>query len=80
MDTTALYGKLTEIFHDVFDDDDIVVSSSLTADDVDAWDSLKHIRLILTIEKAFKISFTSSEVGQLKNVGDLAELIASKAV
>ena len=78
MDNTTLYSKLTGVFHDVFDDDEIKLVPQLTADDVDGWDSLKHIRLILTVEKTFNVKFSASEVGRLKNVGDLAGLIQTK--
>jgi acyl carrier protein len=77
VDNSELYGKLTEIFHDVFDDE-IVLTPQLTADDVDGWDSLRHIRLILSIEKGFHVQFTAAEVGRLKNVEDLAALISAK--
>ncbi len=78
MSNDALYAKLTAIFHDVFDDEDIVVTPELTADDVDEWDSLSHIRLVLAIEKKFGLKFSAAEVGRLKNVGEFASLIASK--
>jgi acyl carrier protein len=78
MDNTALYSKLTGIFHDVFDDDEITLNPEMTASDVEGWDSLAHVRLILTIEKAFNIKFAASEIGRLKNVGGLAQLIQSK--
>jgi acyl carrier protein len=78
LDTAAVYARLTDIFHDVLDDDEIVLTPQLTANDVDGWDSLAHVRLILTVEKAFHISFTASQVGRLKNVGELADLIQSK--
>ena len=78
VDNNVLYRKLAEIFHEVFDDDEIVLGPQLTAHDVDGWDSLKHVRLILSIERAFSIRFAASEVGRLKNVGDLASLIQSK--
>jgi acyl carrier protein len=70
---------LSQVFHDVFDDDEIILTPQLSADDVDAWDSLKHVRLLLTVERAFKIKLSTSEIGRLKNVGDLAALIQSKA-
>jgi len=73
-----LYDRLTKVFHDVFDDDDIALAPQLTADDVDGWDSLTHIRLVLSVQKEFGVTFSSGEVTQLKNVGDLAELIAKK--
>lgn len=80
MDGSALYEKLTEVFHDVFDDDEMVLHPGLTADEVDGWDSLKHVRLILSIERAFGVKFSASEVGHLKNVGDLADLLQAKGV
>jgi acyl carrier protein len=73
-----VYEKLADTFRDVFDDDAIVVHPELTANDVDEWDSLTHLRLMLTIEKAFGVHFSASEVGRLKNVGELAALIQSK--
>lgn len=79
MEIEAVYAKLTGVFHDVFDDDEIVLTPQLSANDVDGWDSLKHVRLLLTIERTFKIKFSVSEIGRLKNVGDLATLIESKA-
>uniref|UniRef100_E6QIZ8 Putative acyl carrier protein n=1 Tax=mine drainage metagenome TaxID=410659 RepID=E6QIZ8_9ZZZZ len=78
MDQTAIYSELTEIFHDLFDDDSIVVTPDLSAKDVDGWDSLTHIRLIITIEKAFKIKFSTSEIAKLEKVSDLVSLIESK--
>ncbi|HEY1903574.1 MAG TPA: acyl carrier protein [Terracidiphilus sp.] len=79
MDEAPIYARLTEIFHDVFDEDSIRVTPVLSAHDVDGWDSLTHIRLILTVEKAFKIKFTTSEIGKLENVGDLVALIKTRA-
>jgi acyl carrier protein len=78
MDEPQIYQRLTEIFQDVFDEDSIEVTPKLSADDVDGWDSLTHIRLILTIEKVFKIKFSTSEIGKLENVGDLVALIQGK--
>ena len=79
MDGPQVYTRLSEIFHEVFDDDGIKVTPELTADDVEEWDSLSHIRLILTVEKAFAIKFSAAEVGKLKNVGELAALIQAKS-
>jgi acyl carrier protein len=69
---------LTDIMRDVFDDDDITPTEAMTADDVEAWDSLSHIRLIVSIEKRFNIKFTNAEVEKLRNVGDLLRAIESK--
>lgn len=78
MDEPQIYQRLTGIFQDVFDEDSIEVTPKLSADDVDGWDSLTHIRLILSIEKVFKIKFSTSEIGKLENVGDLVALIQGK--
>jgi acyl carrier protein len=69
---------LTQIFRDVLDDDELVLKRELTAKDVDGWDSLTHIRLLVTIERKFSIKFTLPEVRELKNVGELADLIQAK--
>jgi acyl carrier protein len=80
MDDPQIYARLTEIFEDVFDEDEdsIQVTPELTAKDVDGWDSLTHIRLILTIEKAFRIRFSTAEIGNLGNVGDLVARIKAR--
>lgn len=78
MDTQAIYTRLNGIFHDVFDDDSIEVRPDLTADGVDGWDSLSHIRLMLTIERSFGIKFSAAEIGKLENVGQLVEVIKAK--
>jgi acyl carrier protein len=79
MQSAEIYQRLTRIFHDVFDDDSIVVRPDLTADDVEEWDSLSHIRLVLTVEKNFNVKFSASEIAKLKNVGEFVDLIRSKA-
>lgn len=78
MDEVQIYTQLSEVFQDVFDEDSISLTPSLSAKDVDGWDSLTHIRLLLTIERAFKIKFSTSEIGKLENVGDLVTLIKAK--
>jgi acyl carrier protein len=74
----AINSRLTTIFRDVFDDPDLTPNREMTADDVVEWDSLSHVRLMLTIEKAFRVKFTASQIGNLKNVGDLMDLLQSK--
>jgi acyl carrier protein len=76
--TAEIYRKLVGIFRDVFDDETLVIAPELTAADVDEWDSLSHIRLVLTVEKNFRINFTASEVANLKNVAEFVELIKLK--
>ena len=78
MDEPHIYAQLSDIFKDIFDEDSINVTPELSAKDVDAWDSLAHIRLILTVEKAFKMQFSTSEIGKLENVGDLVALIRAR--
>ena len=78
MDETQIYARLTEIFESVFDDDSIQLTPGLTARDVDGWDSLAHIRLMLTVERSFKVKFSTSEIGKLENVGALVALIREK--
>jgi acyl carrier protein len=77
MQSSEIYQQLGGIFADVFDEE-IALKPEMTADDVDGWDSLTHIRLIISVEKAFKIKFSTAEVGKLKNVGEFVDLIASK--
>lgn len=63
---------------DVFDLDDLVITPDTSAEDVEEWDSLSHVRLIVAIERKFKFKFTNSEIDSLKNVGDLVKVIQSK--
>ena len=74
----SIYGTLTNVMVDVFDDDDIVARPDLTAKDVSGWDSLAHVRLILQVERAFAVKFTATEISSFKTVGDLARSIAAK--
>ncbi len=73
-----IYARLSSVFHDVFDDDSIVVSPELTAADVPEWDSLSHIRLMLTVQKTFDIKISAAQAANLQNVGELAALIRAK--
>jgi acyl carrier protein len=79
MDEPQVYARLAGIFQDVFDEDSIEVTPELSAKDVDGWDSLTHIRLMLTVEKTFNIKFSTTEIGKLENVGDLVKLIQARA-
>ena len=67
------------IMMDVFDLDELSLSSASSAEDIKEWDSLSHIRLVVALEKEFKIKFKNSELESLKNVGDLTSLVAAKA-
>ncbi len=70
--------KIQNIMIDVFDIDDLEISEDTTAQDIDEWDSLSHIRFMITVEKFLKIKFRNEEIAELKNVGDLARAIESK--
>ncbi|MBR0797162.1 acyl carrier protein [Bradyrhizobium jicamae] len=78
MDQAQIYTQLTSVFRDVFDEDDLALKPQTTADDVDGWDSLTHIRLVLAVSKAFGVKFSASEIGSLKNVGEFVDLIQKK--
>lgn len=78
MEQSNISLRLTKIFHEVFDDESIVLKPEMTAADIDEWDSLTHIRLVLSVEKEFGTKFSAAEVGGLKNVGDFIALIQSK--
>ena len=78
MNSKKIFDRLTPIFHDVFDDDEIVLTESMTAKDIEDWDSFAQIRLIAAIEKEFKIKFSFNEVSSLKNVGEMVALILAK--
>ena len=78
MNRENVLAKLTEVFRDVFDDEEIVLSDSTTADDIEAWDSLEHISLIAAVEKAFKMRFTMREVSGMKNVGEMVDILLQR--
>ena len=78
MTDEAILEQLTEIFHNVFDDDSIVLTPETTADDVAEWDSMNHVSLIVAAESHFGVKFQTAEVEDLKNVGDFVKLIAKK--
>lgn len=71
--------KLNEIFQDIFDDDTLVITEKTTANDIDDWDSLEHINLIEAVEKEFDIKFRMQEVSSMKDVGEMADIVAARA-
>ena len=76
MTRPEIFEKLTEIFRDVFDDETLTISEATTAADVDDWHSLTHITLLATVEDEFGVKFSMKAVQGLKNVGELADLVA----
>ncbi len=71
-----IFARLTDIFRNVFDDDEIVLTDSTTADDIEDWDSLEQINLLVAIEKRFNIKFQLADVSHLENVGAMVDLVA----
>ena len=69
---------VTGIFRDVFDDDALVIEDSTNSSDIEDWDSLEHIALIVSMEKEFNLKFDLQEVNRLENVGEMVDLIISK--
>ena len=74
----ATMEALNAVFCRVFNDNRIVISPETTANDIDGWDSLSHVTLILAVEKEFKVRFSQKELLMLSNVGDLHRIIESK--
>lgn len=74
MTTQEIYGKLNEIFSDVFDEN-ITVTPETTSADIEDWDSLTHITLISEVEDAFGFKFAMKDVLGMRNVGEMAEII-----
>jgi acyl carrier protein len=78
MNKDAIWSRLTDIFRDIFDDDDIALEPETTAADVEDWDSITHIQLLVAVEKAFDVRFNTGEVAKLENVGEMVELISRR--
>ena len=70
--------RLQEIFRDVFDDEELVIAENMTANDIEDWDSLAQINLVIEIEKEFGVKFNLEEVSELKNIGEMLKLISKK--
>lgn len=70
--------RLQDVFTDVFEDDDLTIDRTTTAAEVGDWDSVMHVTLMLHVEQAFGIRFTSAEVAALSDVGELVDLIEQK--
>jgi len=78
MNRKEIEKKLEKVFRDVFDDEKINIFNEMTADDIEEWDSLMHIHLILAIEKVFNIHFDTTEVVNTENVGEFIDLLIDK--
>ena len=78
MKDETILGDVTKIFRKILDNDGIELHKETTANDVEEWDSLTHVQIIVAIEKHFNIRFTSLEIQKFKNVGDMCESISAK--
>ena len=78
MERAEILSKLSELLGEVIDDDDLVLEESTTADEVEDWDSLAHVKYIIAIESEFGIRFDVKEIGQAANVGEMVDLIVGK--
>lgn len=78
MDINEILNQVQEIFRDILDDESIVLAGETSANDVEGWDSLTHIQLVVAVEKHFKIKFTSKEILSWKNVEEMVVSINDK--
>ena len=70
--------RLQEVFRENFNDEELLITDSMNADDIEEWDSLSHITLIVSTEEAFGIRFNHSEIEKLSNIGEFKSLIINK--
>ena len=73
-------NRIEAVFHEVFGRDDIVLTAETTARDVEGWDSFAHINLMVALEDAFSVAFTSEEMAAMRSVGDLVGILAARGV
>lgn len=78
MSREEIFDKVQDIFREVFDDDELVISDSTNSDEIEDWDSLEHISLIVSMEKEFSMKFDIKEINTLKDVGEMIDLIKRK--
>ena len=78
MEREEVFERLNKVFQDVFDDESIVVNDETTSADIEDWDSLEHINLIVAIEQEFGMKFNMHEVTTMKNVGEMVGIILSR--
>lgn len=78
MDRDALLQEVEAVFRDVFEDDELKISAETKAEDVDGWDSLMHVSLMINVERVFGVKFSASQVASLKDVGELVNLLESR--
>lgn len=78
MSREEVYVRLNEVFRNMFDDDSIELNDNTTSDDIEDWDSLEHINLLVSVEQEFNMKFNMNEVTNMKNVGEMVDIIISR--
>jgi acyl carrier protein len=78
MDKTEIYAQLTDLFRELFSNDDIVLTPETSAKDIEGWDSFNHLSVIVAVETRFNIKMKTSEIDRLANVGDLVNAVETK--
>lgn len=78
MERTELLKQINDVFVDTLDNEEIILQETTTANDVEDWDSLTHIMLVVAVEKKFKLKFTSKEILSWQNVGEMMDCILTK--
>jgi acyl carrier protein len=78
MTEPELFDALNQVFRQVLEDDTLVLTPETTADDVEGWDSMNHIFIVVELEKRFGVKFQAAEMEELKNVGELVTLLHEK--
>jgi acyl carrier protein len=73
-----IFDTVTEVFREIFDDEDLIITPETNASTIDDWDSYNHINLIVALETRFEVSFTTKEIGSMTCVGDLLSLLDDK--
>ena len=75
MSREEVFERLNNVFREVFDDEEIVVSETTTADDIEDWDSFEHINLVVAVEEEFSFKIPMGKVVTMKNVGEMVDII-----
>ena len=78
MTREEVFNGVQDIFRDIFDENELIISDTTSSDEIEDWDSLNHINLVSAIEKEFKIKFALQEFMILKDVGSMVNLIVEK--
>lgn len=78
MTRAEVYERLNGVFREVFDDEEITVHDDTTSDDIEDWDSLEHINLVVAVENEFGVHFNMGEVNKMKNVGEMVDIILQR--